>query len=134
MNPNRFVGTWVARIAFVCFALLGAAALGQHALGLWGESRPWMLKLSIGCGLLALVTGVHWSRPVYAGWMRFAKLLNAVTVTLLFAVVYVGIVPIFFLIAWALDPLRLRTRPEAESFWIKKRATQSTAQSLQSMA
>jgi hypothetical protein len=134
MNPNKYIGAIGMRVACACFALLGALTLAQYEFGFLGEPRPWTLKLALFFGFLTLLAGVHWSPPIYAGWMRFAKILNTVMVTLLFSAVYLVIVPIFFLIARALDPLRLRPRPGSETYWIKKRDTAATARSLQSMA
>jgi hypothetical protein len=70
-------------------------------------------------------------RKIYRLWMRFAELLHSIAVAVLFGGCYLLIVPVFFLISRPFDPLRLRGRADAKSYWIKRRRGDVDLRSLQ---
>jgi hypothetical protein len=123
MNTPRFVSSCGARLAAAGFALLALLGLALDEFDLFPVSRSWVLRLTLAFGCLAVLAGIHSERRVYALWMRFAERLNVVVVTVLFAAAYLVVLPVFFALVWALDPLRLRKRSDGGTFWIKKRTS-----------
>jgi hypothetical protein len=119
VDVARIVGSTGIRLAT---AALGLACAGGVALI---RSRPdasgVVLALTIASGVLALLGAIHCSRGVYARWLAISERLHSAVVIALFGVCYLLVVPVFRLIGIARDPLRLRGRARAETFWIPRR-------------
>ncbi len=58
---------------------------------------------------------------MYAWWMAFAHGLQIVVQTILFSLIYLVVVPVFALVAIIGDTMRLRRRPAARTFWVRRR-------------
>jgi len=71
-------------------------------------------------------------KDFYDLWMRAAKTLHAGVAAFLFGACYILVVPIFFLMIWPFDVLRLR-RSDAPTFWIRRRTASCDLRSLQRM-
>lgn len=113
-----YVGSKWIRATAVGLAVLCVVTLLGARQATAGSTLRWMLTTG------ALVTGVATaaclplsSRRFYPIWMRWAERLNALVMTLLFGACYLLIVPLFFLLQWKSDPLRLRSRSQAKTFW-----------------
>jgi hypothetical protein len=130
MNPDRLIGSAGIRFATLILALLCLAAM---ALDFLSQAGVVLRTLTFGCAILTFMGIVYSFRAVYSLWMRVAKALHAVGVTLLFGACYLFIIPLFFLISWAFDPLRLRNRSEPQTFWIPRRRTPCDLTFLQRM-
>lgn len=97
MNPNRLVGSVGVRLTTLVFSLLCVTLAMLHG----GDCLPALSKglmvASIGSGVLAFIGLIHSFKVIYALWMRFAVILHAGIVTLLFAICYLVVVPVFSL-------------------------------------
>lgn len=133
MNPNRLVGSLGVRLTTFVFSLLCVTVVMLHGGDRFPTLSKGLMILAVGSGVLAFIGLIYSFKVIYALWMRFAAILHAVIVTLLFAICYLVVVPVFFLIAWPFDPLRLRNRSEPDTFWVRKRSTPCDLSSLERM-
>ena len=133
MDPSRIVGSAGIRVATLAVLLLSATGvlLRDHIV-VAGAGDALFFSV-IGGGFLALIGLIHSFRAVYSRWLRLAKLLQTLVITILFGACYLLIVPLFFVILRASDPLRLRTRSEPESFWLPRRGARTDEKSLARM-
>jgi len=127
-----YVGSKWTRIAAVVLATACVAAVLAATRTEDGSSLRSLLFTA------AFVTGVATaaclplcSRRFFPIWMRWAEKLNTVVMTALFGLCYLLIVPLFFLVQWRKDPLRLRGNPSATTFWISR--SKSDPQSFERM-
>jgi len=133
LNVPRFVSSSGIRLATCVFWLLGVAAAVLYAHGSHSEACGIAIPLAVISGILALIGTIHSFRGTYLLWMKFASVVHVTVVTALFASCYLVVVPVFFLIAWAVDPLRLRNRDAASTYWIRRQRAKVSAASLQRM-
>ena len=133
MNSDRLVGSTGIRLATLVFSLLCVTAVVLYERDFFSELSEVLLILAIGSGVLAFIGLTHSFRVVYSLWMKFAETLHTVTITLLFGACYLVVVPVFFLMVWPFDPLRLRNRSEPDTFWIQRRNPRCDPPSLQRM-
>lgn len=129
MDPEKLIGTTGVRV----FAATATAVLVLGAAVYIRTGSGGILVLTIISGVLALLGFIHSFEAVYRAWMRFAKRLSEVVVTVLFSACYLLIVPLFYPIVWFLDPLRLRGRGDEETYWIERDAETIDADSMQRM-
>lgn len=54
--------------------------------------------------------------PAYVGWMSVGMFLGGIMTFVLMSVLFVILLPVFSLIRFS-DPLRLKLKPEGESYW-----------------
>lgn len=72
-------------------------------------------------GLLCFMAAIFSSRRLFVAWMAFAEKLQVVVVTAVFGLAYVLVVPVFFILSWAKDPLKLRgSSTSEETFWVPR--------------
>jgi hypothetical protein len=116
MSSNRWVGSGIARWATIGLGLLtiGLATVADTEL-------PFVFYGSIGSGLLTFMALVHSFAALFRRWMRFADVLHKVAVTTMFAICYLVVVPLFGVVVWLRDPLRLRGRAR-ETAWVARTA------------
>jgi integral membrane sensor domain MASE1 len=81
-----------------------------------------MFWLLTATGILTFMGFVHTTRGIYAGWLRFAKVLHTGVITALFGGIYLLIVPLFALAIWPFDVLKVRAHKRSNTCWIPKRA------------
>jgi hypothetical protein len=98
-----------------------AAATVLYRRDTYPAARGVVLTFAVVSAVLTFLALIHSHRTIYSGWMRFAEVLHTVVVTLLFGACYLLVVPLFFLIAWVSDPLRLRRSSNTDSFWIRRK-------------
>ena len=60
-------------------------------------------------------------KHLLAGWTRMALVIQKTVTIVLFAAIYLLIVPWFALVAIPLDTMRLRSRPGQRTFWRTRR-------------
>ena len=124
MRASSLVGSAAVRVATAIFALVFlwlALLYTSDALPAW----PRVLRVSmIASGLLTFMAFVHTSKALYAGWLRVAEAIHTVVITVLFGLIYLVVVPLFALVIWPFDVLRVRqSQAGRSSFWIDKRPT-----------
>jgi hypothetical protein len=100
------------------FALVGVAPL---VFGKDGGPRLWALAVSA----VFLVLALAWTAPLAPlnrVWFRLGMLLHRITSPVILALLYgVGILPVGLLMrAVGKDPLRLRRKADAASYWIPR--------------
>jgi hypothetical protein len=132
MNSDRLVGSVGVRLATVVFFLLSVTALALYERGLFPNGRA-LLVLAVGSAILGFMGMIHAFRTLYARWMRWAMILHIGMITILFGACYLLVVPVFFLMVWPFDLLRLRKRIEPETFWIRRRSSTCDLTSFQRM-
>ena len=111
-----------------------AAAFGLISLLNWwhgGRSWPWTSGIAALCLAAALFYPAI-LRPFNRLWLKFGLLLHKVVTPVVMAVVFFGTVLPTGLILRALgkDPLRLKRRPKANSYWIERCPPGPTAESM----
>jgi hypothetical protein len=120
MTPARLVASRLVRFLTLVFAvacvLLIVRMRSVPDSGLRSGLRFAAWALVLGTVLCA----VHATRSGYAAWMKLAAAMQQVVTTILFGLVYVGVVPLFSIVARILDPLFLR-KGRRESYWIPRR-------------
>ena len=116
MDIERIVGSSGARIvaAGLCALLAFAIALRRYSLYPWTEGTPFFVFLIV-LGICAFIAVIPSFRTLYYRWLAFAEFLQGIVVTVLFGACYLLIVPLFAVIAHALDSSRVRTK--SKSFW-----------------
>lgn len=86
-----------------------------------GDVRLWALLTAAGFALIALVfpRALAWPNR---GWTKFGALLHRVTSPVALTLIYlVGVAPMGLLMRlFGKDPLRLKPRPELETYWIAR--------------
>ena len=133
MHSNQWVGASSVRVATLAlFFLLGIEML-------FSDYGPFRLIgrvpiLNLVCtGLLAWIGAVYSFSVTHDLWLKFSHRVGDGVTTLLFAVLYLAVIPPFFLLVWAYDPLRLRHRTTGRSFWIARRPAPSDIRSFRRM-
>ena len=116
------------------FGIVMAAAFGLISLLNWwhnGRSWPWTSGIAALCVAAALFYPAI-LRPFNRLWLKFGLLLHKVVNPVVMAVVFFGTVLPTGLILRALgkDPLRLKRRPKANSYWIERCPPGPTAESM----
>jgi hypothetical protein len=129
MSPAKLVGTSGVRLATI--ALLAASAAGVFLYR--RDPSTFVLTAAIVATVLAFLGLVHSFGRLYSLWMRFADVLHVVSLSLLFGACYLLVVPLFYLIVRALNPLGLRRRGDRQSFWIRRRSPKVDPHSFQRM-
>ena len=121
------------------FGLLMLAACAAFGLALaWKNGLPLLAptwnrlyaiwSIGLACGLLALVRPI-WLRPLYLSWMGLAFPIGWVLSHVLLGVVFYGV----FTLVGALfrilrrDPLRLKRREGATSYWVERTTSRRAA-------
>ena len=96
-----------------------------------GRSWPWTSGIAALC-LAAALFYLAILRPFNRLWHKFGLLLHKVVNPIVMALVFFGTVLPTGLIMRALgkDPLRLKRRPNANSYWIERRPPGPTAESM----
>ena len=122
MDPIRLVGSALMR----CAALLFAGACAAAAV----HQLAW---LAIASGVLAFISLIHSFSSLYTAWLAFAEVARVAVITVLFGACYLLVVPVFRLVTLFSDPLLLRNRSRAETFW-SERLDDSDPGSLERMA
>ena len=117
MDSARFVGSVSTRLATIAFALVCLGGVVQYGRA----PSSIILTVTVGSGFLAFIGLIHCFRTLYSRWMRFAGLLHTVALTVLFGACYLFVVPLFYLFVRVLDPLKLRSRGQSGTFWIRRR-------------
>lgn len=117
VDSAKLVGSPGIRLATIVLVLVGLGGVALYRR----EPSSLVFWPTIVVGLLALIALIHCFRRLYAQWMRFAAVLHKVALTVLFGACYLLVVPVFHLIVRLLDPLRLRRKPEADTFWVERR-------------
>ncbi len=117
MDSARFVGSVGTRLATIAFVLVCVGGVVQYGRA----PSPLILTLTIGAGFPAFLGMIHCFDALYSRWMRFAELLHKVALTVLFGACYLFVVPFFYLFVRVLDPLKLRSRGQPGTFWIRRR-------------
>ncbi len=107
------------------FGIVMTAAFGLVSLLNWwhgGRSWPWTSGIAALCLAVALFYPAI-LRPFNRLWLKFGLLLHKVVNPIVMALVFFGTVLPTGLIMRALgkDPLRLKGRPNANSYWIERR-------------
>jgi hypothetical protein len=107
------------------FGIVMASAFGLISLLNWwhgGRSWPWTGGITALCLAAALFSPAI-LRPFNRLWLKFGLLLHMVVNPIVMAFVFFGTVLPTGLIMRALgkDPLRLKRRPNANSYWIERR-------------
>ncbi len=114
IGSNRKFGLTFSAI----FAFLGAWPLLRHA-----EPPKWpLLVLSVLC-LAAAILVPHWLTPLNRAWFRLGFALNKIVNPIVMGVLFFGaVVPLgWFLRKNGEDLLRLKIKPEDETYWIERR-------------
>lgn len=132
MNSDKLIGSVGVRLATLVFFLLSATAAVLYARSLFPNGKA-LLVLAVGSAILGFVGVIHASQTLYVLWMRWAMTLHTGMIIMLFGACYLLIVPVFFLMVWPFDLLRLRKRSEVETFWIRRRSSACELASLQRM-
>jgi hypothetical protein len=134
MNPIKYVGSRSIRLATVALAI--AAAAGFAIVLTPGKAPPaWLKPVTLAFAFATAASSVFCFRAVYGGWMRLAKMLNAVATLALFGTIYVVVVPLFVVPARWLDRLRLgRSRNGETTFWIQRSPADVDLASLERMS
>lgn len=114
MTATRYVGSWPVRAAT---ALLALTSVGLWMADTGGSS---VFYGAVGSTVLTMVGVIHSSASVFKRWMRFAEGLQTVVVTTIFGVCYLVVVPVFSVIVWFRDPLRLKRRSQ-QTAWVTRR-------------
>jgi hypothetical protein len=129
---DKYVGSTGSRVVAIVLVLVAIATHGVR----WGataESPGWGRPVAWLILAMALLASILAFRSVYAGWMRFAKLLNVVVTTALFGLIYLLIVPPFAIVARWLDPLRLGRKRSPDTYWIERSEPSISPESLERM-
>ena len=116
MDPSQLVGSAAIRGATLLFAAVCAAAVSMS--GSSPGAQRLLTWLAIGSGLFAAIGFLHSFQSTYSAWLRFAERLQTVVISILFGACYLLVVPLFRLFTQISDPLRLRRRMRAETFWV----------------
>jgi hypothetical protein len=100
----------------VVFLLLGLAPL-RHGLPM----RWWALVLGLAFGLLALIAP-RLLKPLNMIWAKVGDLMHKITSPLIMGILFFVVLMPFGVIMRAMgkDPLGLKRRPEAGSYWITR--------------
>lgn len=133
MNSDRLVGSDGVRLATLLFLLLSVTAVVLYERGSFPNGYKAPLIVAVVAGILAFIGVIHCVRTVYTAWLKLAMTLHTVIVTILFGFCYLFVVPVFFVIRWPSDPLRVRKRSEVETFWIRRRRSRCDLASFQRM-
>lgn len=121
MTSNRLVASRGVRLltlvlAVACVLLTGwLRSLPDSGLRSGLRFVAWILALG------TVLSAVHATRSGYAAWMKLAAAMQQVVTTTLFGLVYLGVVPVFSIVARILDPLSLRKGTRLGSYWIPRR-------------
>ena len=75
--------------------------------------------LAVTC-ILTFMGFVHTTRAIYARWLALAKIIHTGVITALFGAIYLLIVPLFALLVWPFDLLKVRTQRGSRTSWIPK--------------
>ena len=131
MNPEKFIASIGVRRATLALALLCVVVITSQQSDFFSETREGLQILAISSGVLALIGAIYSFRVTYDVWMRSAKILNTVVITLLFGMTYIAVVPLFAAVLLVMDPLRLRRRSKNETFWVPRLSGELDLTSLQ---
>jgi len=120
-----------ARLVLVCSLalLLGAGWMRREGV-LDLPSGVYATALALS-GVTTFLAFIHSFSPFYAPWMRFAEVLQHAVITALHGVCYLIVVPFFFVLSWPFDPLRIRKRASAKTFWVQRSHSSDDLRSLQ---
>lgn len=118
--PGYVGSRWIRATAAVFFAVCLAAIATKLSVEQASVAARIFGALAFISALAALVCLPLCSRRVYPVWMRFAERLNTVVVTVIFAACYLLIVPLFWLLRWRADPLRLHSDPRVKTYWVRR--------------
>ncbi len=131
MNPEKIIASVGVRRATLALALLCVVVITSQQSDFFSGARGGLQILAISSGVLALIGAIYSFRVTYDAWMRSAKILNTVVITLLFGMTYIVVVPLFAAVLLVMDPLRLRRRSKDETFWVPRRSGELDLTSLQ---
>ena len=101
------------------FGLLGVVLWCSESWGWAGGPRQRTALMFWGLGVLLCACSLAprgLSVPVYVIWMTGALWIGKIVTPVMLTIVFVLLLPIFSLIRLG-DPLRLRLKPESESYW-----------------
>jgi len=118
MNKPDYVGTSVVRVIFLSLGLLwsGILVLGRIE-GAFLYRSPAGSILSWVLGIFTALSLIYSFESIFSIWMKFAARLQKVVTGLLFSVIYLFIVPIFFLISIGLGLFKNKGNPDSKSLW-----------------
>jgi hypothetical protein len=133
MTIDNLVGSTLVRGITAVLTVVSAAVVTLYLRDGFAGAPRLGFALSVAGGVLTFMAFVHTTRGIYARWLAFAAKLHSVVITILFGAVYLIVVPIFALVTWPLDILRLRNRPGLGTYWIDKRPVADVASELQRM-
>ncbi len=110
LPPDRSTG-----LVFTAVALVVAYFWRSNSIVL-------TVALAIAAALLAIsLLAPHILRPLNIVWMKFAVLLNKIMSPIIMGVLFlVAIVPFGLAMQLRRDPLQLKRRPDAKSYWIER--------------
>jgi hypothetical protein len=118
-NPALLVGSFGVRLTALFLFVVTIVAVTAYVNGMVPRTGA-MQTVVIVSALVTFMAFVHTTTAIYVRWLRFAEGLHTVVISVLFGGIYLLIVPIFALLVWPFDVLRLRKR-SADTFWIEKR-------------
>ena len=121
MTTENLVGSDAVRRATGALLALALVFAYVYARDIFPASSGLMFWLLTATGILTFMAFVHTTRGIYAGWLRFAKVLHTGVITVLFGSIYLLIVPVFALVIWPFDVLKARKHTRSQSYWIPKR-------------
>lgn len=111
------LGFGILGLLFWYFGLRGAGWLPAD-WGWNGSGRHVTAAVFWGLGLVLFILGFipGVCRPVYVGWMTVAFKIGGVMTVVMLTVLYFTLLPVFSLIRFW-DPLRLKLRPDLDTYW-----------------
>jgi 3-hydroxy-3-methylglutaryl CoA synthase len=120
MDSARMVGSSGVRLATALLMLALAGSVWLLRTARLPNARTVLLIVTVALGLATFMGLIHCFRALYAGWLAFAGVLHVIAVNAIFGACYLLVVPFFRLIVLPFDPLRLRKRAGAASFWVDR--------------
>jgi hypothetical protein len=130
MNSDRLVGCTALRVSAVGFAAASLGAAYALYTGLLPEWSFWLRTALFAGVLLSLVAGVHWSAGIYRRWMWLAGVINTVSMTVIFGLCYLFLVP---MVAVIIHMRRLRSGNTTQSAWVVRPNRECDGEYLQRM-
>ena len=120
MDSARIVGSSGVRLTTAVLMLACAGGGWLLRAASFPNARRVLLFLTVALGFAAFIGLIHSFRAIYSGWLAFAGVLHVIAVNAIFGACYLLVVPLFRLIVLPFDPLRLRKRADATSFWVER--------------
>jgi hypothetical protein len=120
MTVENLVGSDTVRRATAALLALWLLTVLVYVRDVLPGRSTLVLWFVAAIGILTLMAFVHTTRGIYARWLVFAEKLHGVVLAALFGGIYLFIVPLFALMIWPFDVLKIRRRNRSATFWIAK--------------